>query len=317
MLEYARSVLAAEAQAITAAAPRLGASFEQAVRALLETAGMVVATGMGKAGIVAQKVAATLSSTGTPAVYLHPAEAVHGDLGRVRPQDIVLVLSHSGETEEIARLLPPLKRIGPKIVAVTARASSTLGRAADIVIETGEIPEACPLGLAPSASTAVLAAIGDALALTVLKERGFTVADFARYHPAGELGRRLMTVREVMRTGAAHPVVPHTTRLRDALAAITRARAGAASVVGDDGRLAGIFTDGDLRRHLTRGDAVLDRPIGELMTRTPITISPDRLATEAARMLSERKIDELPVVDSEGRPVGMLDVQDLLDIGLL
>ena len=315
-LDYARSVLKAEADAILSLEKCLDDGFRKAVGLLLGCRGRVVVSGLGKAGIIGQKISATFASTGTPSLYLHPAEALHGDLGRVTKDDVTLLLSHSGETDEILRLVPYLRKIGAKVVAITARADSALGKLSDLVLAMGDIREACPLGLAPSASTAAMHALGDALALVVQKAKGFNVEDFAFFHPGGELGRKLLKVEEVMRTGEKSPTVPEGATVRETLDRITRARAGAIVVLDAAGRMAGLFTDGDLRRVLLKGGA-LDRPIAEVMTRKPVTIAPDRLATEAVRILHEKKIDELPVVDAEGRPVGMLDVQDLLAVGLV
>lgn len=315
ILDYALSVLRAESDALARVA--LDGAFEDAVRRLLALKGDVVVCGMGKAGLVGQKISATLASTGTPSITLHPAEAIHGDIGRVRAEDLVLILSNSGETEEVLALLPVLRRIGAQIVSITARADSSLGRQSDGVISIGKIEEACPVGLAPSASTTVMMAIGDALALTVFKQRGYGPEQFAQFHPGGSLGKRTLTVREIMRTGDAHAVVKEETTVQEALVAITRARAGSVSVVDGTGRLTGIFTDGDLRRQLGAGTAALSRPIEEVMTRAPITLSPDRLATEGARIMHDKRIDEIPVVDAAGAPVGLLDVQDLLRTGIV
>ena len=315
-LEHAREVLESEAKAIRSLIPRLNGSFERAVLQILECRGQVVVTGMGKAGIIGQKVSATFASTGTPSIFLHPAEAYHGDLGRVRKDDVVLALSNSGETEELLRLMPLLKRIATPVIAVTSRAASSLGELSDIVLEMGRIEEACPLGLAPSASTTALLALGDALALTVLQSRGFSKEQFAFYHPAGDLGRKLQKVRDVMRSGDRHPIVPEETSVAEAIVLITQARAGAISIVGPGGRLSGIFTDGDLRRLVSRTPNRLSDPIRDVMTRNPKTIAPERLATEALKVLRERKIDEIPVVNDRGEPIGMLDIQDLLDVDL-
>ena len=314
-LNRAREVLRTEAQAILSLVDRLGPDFTSAVAAVAGCGGHLVVTGMGKAGLIAQKVSATFASTGTPSIFLHPAEAYHGDLGRVGKEDVVLALSNSGETEEVVRLLSPLRRIGARIVAVTASRLSTLGKNADLVIEMGRIDEACPLGLAPSATTTALLALGDALAFCVFESRGFDRETFAFYHPGGDLGRRLLKVSEVMRTGDRNPVVREETPVTEAVAAITRARAGAVCVVDAAGRLSGIFTDGDLRRTMGRDARLLAGRIADVMTRSPKTIGPDRLADEAVRILRQKKIDELPVVDDKGEPVGMLDVQDLLDVG--
>jgi arabinose-5-phosphate isomerase len=314
-LNRAKEVLRTEAQAILSLVDRLGPDFTAAVAAVAGCAGHLVVTGMGKAGLIAQKVSATFASTGTPSIFLHPAEAYHGDLGRVGKEDVVLALSNSGETEEVVRLLPPLRRIGARIVALTASRGSTLGKNADLVIELGRIEEACPLGLAPSATTTALLALGDALAFCVFESRGFDREKFAFYHPGGDLGRRLLKVSDVMRVGDRNPVVREDTPVTEAVAAITRARAGAVCVVDAAGRLAGIFTDGDLRRTMGRDARLLAGRIAEVMTRSPKTIGPDRLASEAVQILRAKKIDELPVVDEKGEPVGMLDVQDLLDVG--
>ena len=317
-LDYARQVFAREAEAIRGVAERVGPEFARAAGAILECRGRVVVTGMGKAGIIAQKIAATFSSTGTPALYLHPAEAVHGDLGAVQAEDLLLALSNSGETEEVLRLLPAVRRIGARVVAITASAGNSLGKLSDVVVELGEVREACPLGLAPSASTAAMLAAGDALALSVQKARGFTAEQYALYHPAGELGRKLLTVRELMRTGAASPVCPPETPVLEVLSAISAARAGAMCVVDPGGLLLGIFTDGDFRRRYARDKfdpaAV---PVREHMTARPVSIGAERLAHEALALMRERKIDELPVVDAGGRLVGTLDVQDLLAAGLV
>ena len=315
ILEYARSILSAESRAIEAI--RLDAAFEKTVQRILALKGAIVVSGMGKAGLVAQKISATFASTGTPSLYLHPAEAAHGDIGRVRHEDLLLVLSNSGETEEILRMLPVIRRIGAAVVSVTADRGSALGSQSDVVISFGKIEEACPIGMSPSASTAVMMALGDALALTVFKQRGLGPEEFARFHPGGALGKKMLTVRQIMRTGEAQAVVKEETSMQQALMEITRARAGAVCVVNGAGALAGIFTDGDLRRCLGGGTESLSRPIKEVMTRAPIRITPDRLATEGARMLHEKQIDELPVVDADGTLVGLLDVQDLLKIGLV
>lgn len=315
VLQYARRVLETESAAIGAVS--LDGAFEEAVRRILALKGDVVVSGMGKAGLVAQKISATLASTGTPSIYLHPVDAAHGDLGRVRADDLALILSNSGETDEVLALVPELRRVGTPVFSITADPASPLGRQSDAVIAIGRIDEACPVGMSPSASTAVMMAIGDALALTLFKERGLGKEEFARFHPGGALGKRMLTVREIMRAGADHAIVTGETLLKDALVAITKARSGSATVVNGDGTLTGLFTDGDLRRSLAVHPQALTRPIKEVMTRRPITITPDRLATEGARILHEKQIDEIPVVDAAGKPVGILDIQDLLKIGLV
>jgi arabinose-5-phosphate isomerase len=312
-----REILKLEAEAVLSLAGRLGQDFDAAIDAIVGCKGHLVVTGMGKSGLVGQKISATFASTGTPSIFLHPAEAYHGDLGRVLAADVVLAISNSGETEEVARLLPSLKQIGARLIAITATRASTLGRTADIVIELGRIEEACPLKLAPSATTTAILALGDALALCVLESRGFDKEQFAFFHPGGDLGRKLLKVSDVMRTAERNPIVREETPLTEAIATITRARAGAVTVVDGAGKLSGIFTDGDLRRIIGRDPKLITSRVGDVMTRKPKTIGPERLASEALKILHEKKLDELPVVDDKGEPVGMLDVQDLLDVGVI
>ena len=317
-VQEARRILKLESDAVRALLPRIGRSFEQALRLLYECEGRVIVTGMGKTGFVARKISATLASTGTPSLYLHPAEAFHGDLGMVTEKDVTLILSYSGETEEIVRLLSPFKKIGVRIIAFTGNPRSALAQNADVVLDISIDREACPLGLAPSTSTAAALAMGDALALTLSKRKGFREEDFAFLHPGGNLGRKLLKVRELMRKGRAHPMVSEKVSVREALFAITQARAGSCTVVDDAKKLVGIFTDGDLRRQLREnGQAILEKPVGKIATRKPFVIHQDRLAAEALHLLREKKIDELPVVDDRGRPVGLLDVQDLLRAGFV
>jgi arabinose-5-phosphate isomerase len=309
---YGRTVLDTEARAISSL--KLDGGFTTAVEWILACKGRVVVTGMGKPGFVAQKISATLASTGTPSLFVHPAEAAHGDLGRIARDDLVLALSNSGETEEILRLLPALRRIGARIIAFTRDHQNPLARGADLVVPLGPIEEACPLGLAPTASTAALLALGDALAMTVLESRPFDREDFALYHPAGKLGRGLMKVQEVMRQGPANPLVKDSQTLADCVAVMTQTpgRPGAATVVDRRGRLVGVFTDGDLRRLVERQQVDFRARITRVMTRNPRTVRPEALVAEAARVLRAAAIDQVPVVDGAGRPVGLLDVQDLL-----
>ena len=316
-LKVAREVLRIEAAAIRSLVSRINRSFAKVVKVLLQTKGRIVLMGIGKPGIIAQKISATLSSTGSPSLWLHPAEAFHGDLGRITRSDVVIALSNSGETEEIVRLLPLLKKIGVTLVAMTGNPRSTLARNSDYVLDVSIQKEACPLGLAPTASTTAMLAMGDALCVTLQSRRHFRREDFAFLHPGGSLGKKLLKVKEIMRTGKNNPVVRQETPIREALFAITRARAGSASVVDRFGKLVGIFTDGDLRRHLKREPNVSKQKIRHAMTRRPVTITPEKLATEALRILQEKRIDELPVVDGKGRPVGLLDVQDLLKAGIV
>ncbi len=307
-----------EAEEIRRLIPRVGRTFEQAIDLVVGCKGRVVVTGMGKAGIIGQKLSSTLASTGTPSYWVHPAEATHGDMGRVAKQDVVIALSNSGETEELTRLLPVMKRIGARMIALTGNPRSTLAKFSDVTLDVSVRREACSLNLAPTTSTTAMLAMGDALAVVVAERKGFKERDFALLHPGGQLGRRLLLrVRDLMRTGDANPVVRDRARVRDVLLAITKARAGCASIVNDRGRLIGIFTDGDLRRHLDHRGDLGELPARAVMTRNPKTIGADRLAAEALAMLREHKIDELAVVDGRRRPVGLLDVQDLLKAGFV
>lgn len=314
ILGYAREVLSVEANAIQRVADRLGTTFNAAIEKLLSCDGQVVVTGIGKPGFIAQKLSATLASTGTPSLYLHPAEAVHGDLGRVSRRDVVIALSNSGTTEEILRLLPPLRRIGATIIGITGDPSSGLAKGSDVVLDIGRIDEACPMGLVPTASTAALHAVGDALAMTLVRLKQFSTDEYAVFHPGGKLGRSVMRVFEVMRAGRSNPVVRETASLKDALVVMTNTpgRPGAANVVDRSGRLVGIFTDGDLRRVLERGLKDLSTPVREVMGRHPRCVLPEELVLTAAARMREASVDQLPVVDAEGKPVGLLDVQDLL-----
>jgi len=319
IVDYARDVIRAEADAVAQLGARLNGAFARAVEMVLACPGRVVVTGMGKPGFIAQKISATFASTGTPSLYLHPAEALHGDLGRLVPGDMVLALSNSGETDEIVRLLPAIRRLGAPIVAMTSGPRNSLADRADAVLEIGPVPEACPLGLAPTASTVALLAMGDALAMAVQHRRGFSPEQFASLHPGGALGRQLLRVRDVMRTGSRNPTVRWDASLRETAAVMTRTegRPGAASVVDAQGKLVGIFTDGDLRRLVQSGEVDFSRPVSAVMGKSPRTVGPDSLATAAAEMLRDTQVDQLPVVDGEGRPVGLLDVQDLLAAHLL
>ncbi|MGE5169016.1 MAG: KpsF/GutQ family sugar-phosphate isomerase [Rudaea sp.] len=312
-LALARKVLATEANAIRALAERLGAPFVAAVALVLRCEGRVVVSGIGKSGHVARKLAATLASTGTPAFFVHPAEASHGDLGMITPGDVVIMLSNSGETDELVQLVPHLKRQGAKLVALTGNERSSLAQAADVHLDAAVDAEACPLGLAPTASTTAALALGDALALALLDARGFSVEDFARSHPGGALGRRLLTrVADVMRTGDAVPRVPHGATLAEAIVEMTGKGMGMTVVTDADGRVAGIFTDGDLRRCLGRGGDPMRRGVAELMTRAPRTITSDRLAADCVLLMeTPPKVMQLVVVDAEGRLAGAVHMHDL------
>jgi arabinose-5-phosphate isomerase len=309
-LELARKVLRTEAGAILALVGRVDARFAEAVEMLARCRGRVIVTGMGKSGIIARKVAATLSSTGTAAFFLHPAEAVHGDLGAVQGDDVVVALSHTGETGELLRLLETIKRIGARLIAMTGSPNSTLGRAADIVLDCGVDGEACPLNLAPTASTTAALAMGDALAMTLLVEKGFREEDFAGLHPGGGLGKRLLRVEALMHSGAEMPQVGVATPLRAVVKEMSGKRLGMTCVIGEDGRLAGVITDGDLRRHMDAPN-LLDQPASAIMTAGPRTIERSVLAVQALALMEQRKITSLVVVDAERRAEGVLHLHDL------
>jgi arabinose-5-phosphate isomerase len=310
-LALARKVLQTEAAAILSLVERLDERFERAVRLLLDCRGRVIVTGMGKSGIICQKIAATLSSTGTPAHFLHPAEAVHGDLGVVQADDVVLALSHSGETEEVLRLLETLKRIGARLISMTGVPGSTLARAADVALDCGVSEEACPLNLVPTASTTAALALGDALAMTLLVAKGFRQEDFANLHPGGKLGKRLMRAEQLMHGGADAPIVRTTDAMRDVIYEISRKKLGMCCVVDGRERLVGVITDGDLRRHMTGSTGLLERRADEVMTRNPITIAPDTLAAEALLILEQRKITAVVVVDEAQKVLGVVQIHDL------
>jgi arabinose-5-phosphate isomerase len=316
-LDYARRVLRAEAATLEVVAGRLDDGFDRVAELLFRCRGRVAVTGVGKSADVGQKLVGTLNSTGTRSYLLDPTRAVHGDLGAVHPDDIALLLSHSGESEELLRLVGPLRRLAAAITAVTSTPDSTLGRAADAAIVYGPIKEACPLALAPSTSTTVMLALGDALAFTLLEQRAFTADDFARYHPAGSLGRKLATVEECMRRGSELRVAPATETVRAVFAKVrhTGRRTGAIILTDAAGALAGLFTDSDLARLFeTHTNDALDLPIERVMTKRPVTIGPSARVGEAIEVMRARKISELPVVDADGRPVGMLDITDLIGL---
>ncbi len=313
-LAFARKVLHAESRAIASLEHRLEHSFVEAVDAIVACRGHVVVTALGKPGFIAQKLSATLASVGVQSIYLHPAEAAHGDLGRVRRGDVVVALSNSGSTPELTVLLTPFKRLGVTLVAITSDPKSELGRAADLILDIGTIDEASPLGLVPTASSAALHAITDALAMCVAHQRELTHEQYALLHPGGKLGRSVLKVREVMREGDAHPVVRDSARLSEVVVVMTntRGRPGAANVVDAKGRLLGIFTDGDLRRLAEKKRLDFKIRVKDVMGKNPRCVQPDELVLAAAALMREAQVDQLPVVDSEGRAVGLLDVQDLL-----
>jgi len=309
-LDLARNVLRIEAAAVMGLVDRVDDRFVRVVTLLYQCQGRVIVTGMGKSGIIARKIAATFSSTGTPAFFLHPAEAVHGDLGAVQGADVVVALSHTGETAELLRLLETIRRIGAHLVAMTGSPGSTLGRAADVVLDCGVGEEACPLNLAPTASTTAALAMGDALAMTLLVAKGFRQEDFEYLHPGGGLGKRLMRVETLMHAGDQIPLVAPDATISAVLAEISSKRLGMTCVAGADRRLAGIITDGDLRRHLTDGH-LLDRRAAEVMTTGPVSIARSLLAVEALALMERGKITSLVVVDPDHRVEGVLHLHDL------
>jgi arabinose-5-phosphate isomerase len=309
-LALARRVLETEAAAILGLVATLDGRFERVVDLLFGCRGRVIVTGIGKSGIICQKIAATFASTGTPAFFLHPAEAVHGDLGVLHADDVVIALSHSGETQEVLRVVEAIKRIGATLVAMTGHPESTLGQAADVVLDTHVDEEACPLNLAPTASTTAALALGDALAMTLLVRRGFREEDFAHLHPRGTLGKGLMRAQALMHAGEAMPRVAPDALMRDVLREMSGKKLGMTTVVHPDGRLAGVITDGDLRRHLAAPAPMLDRTAADVMTTGPVTIGPLTLAVEALKLLEERRISSLVVVD-DGLVVGVLHLHDL------
>lgn len=321
IIEQAKQVLAIEAEAIQALIPRINGQFTAAVDMILACTGRVVVTGMGKSGLVGKKIAATFASTGTPAFFLHPAEGIHGDLGMVTADDVVVALSHSGETNEIVSILPVLRRLGAKIIAMAGRDHSTLARNADVFLDVGVEKEACPLGLAPTASTTAALAMGDALAVALLSARKFTPEDFALFHPGGSLGRKLLlTVENVMHGGDDNPVIAAGKTVQEALFVITAKGLGVTSVVDGAGRLLGIITDGDIRRGLEHGYDFLAKPVELFMTKTPKTITPGKLAAQALNIMEKNKprpITALPVVDDNGRAIGMIHLTDLLRQGVV
>jgi arabinose-5-phosphate isomerase len=318
-LSLAREVLETEAQAIRKLVDRLGDAFLRAHGLILASRGRVVVTGMGKSGHVGGKIASTLASTGTPAFFMHPGEASHGDLGMITAEDVVIAISNSGESEEILRILPLIKRRGAKVIAITGRPQSTLAREADVHLDAAVDKEACPLNLAPTASTTAALALGDALAVTLLDARGFGSSDYAMHHPGGTLGRKLLLhVSDVMHTGDKLPSVGLGATLKEAILEISKKGLGMTAIVEGDGRLAGLFTDGDLRRTLEKHEDLRGLKVAEVMTRNPKTIGPARLAAEAAQMMQAHHVSgRLLVVDGEGRLVGAVHVDDLLRAGVI
>lgn len=313
-IEQARRVLQIEANAILALKDRIGASFEQAVKMVMSCKGKVIVAGMGKSGQICRKIAATLASTGTPAFFLHPAEGIHGDVGMIAKGDLVLGISHSGETAELVKILPLVKRLDVPIIAITGNTKSSLAKASDIVLDASIQEEACPMGLAPTASTTATLAMGDALAVAVLKARGFKEDDFALLHPGGALGRKLlMTVEDLMKVGDAVPLVKDTADMKETLLEMTSKRLGATGVVDGQGRLIGVITDGDLRRHLNKRDDFFTQSAADIMSSKPKTIRKRELVGKATHTLETHKITSLFIVDEKGYPTGIIHLHDILE----
>jgi len=310
-LSLARKVLQTEAAAILALVDRVDDKFARAVELVRACKGRVIVTGMGKSGIICRKIAATLASTGTPAFFLHPAEAVHGDLGVIQADDVVIAMSYSGETEELTRVLETLKRLGAPLIAITGGKTSTLAQAADVWLDCSVSEEACPMNLVPTASTTAALALGDALAMSVLVEKGFKPEDFANLHPGGKLGKKLMRVEQLMSAGEALPVVQLHTAMRDVIYEMSRKGLGMTAVVEKDGRLAGIITDGDLRRKMGTTPNIQDLTAHDVMTANPIAISQSTMAVEALAMMEQRKITSIVVIDSDRRVQGVVHLHDL------
>lgn len=318
MLALARRVIETEATAVAALADRLDDRFVLAVRLILDCRGRVVVSGMGKSGHIGRKIAATMASTGTPAFFVHPAEALHGDLGMITREDVLVALSHSGETEELLRILPAVRRQGARLIAITGNTASALAREADAVLDAGVAEEACPLGLAPTASTTAALAFGDALAVALLDARGFGPEDFARSHPGGRLGLRLLThVGDVMRTGESIPRVRPRDPLSEVILEVSRKGMGFAIVIDEDGSLLGVFTDGDLRRLFDRAADFRELAVADVMSRAPRSIGPQALAVEAVELMERHRVSQLPVTDAQARVVGALNMHDLFAAGVV
>lgn len=316
-IEDAKKVLEIESEAIKDVIKQLDNNFSQAVELISRCKGRVIVTGMGKSGLIGRKITSTLSSTGTSAFFIHPAEGMHGDMGMVMREDIVLALSYSGETEEMKKILPLIKRMGLRLITLTGNPDSSLAKESDAVLNVKVKREACPFNLAPTASTTAMLALGDALAIALLDKKGFRETDFARLHPAGVIGKKLLLrVEDVMRKGEENPLIDEDKRVKEALFVMTSTRMGAVSVVDKEGELIGFFTDGDLRRHLQKDKDLLEKRISSVMTKKPTAITKRKLATEAVRILQEKKFDNIPVVDESNRPIGIVDERDLLKEGI-
>ena len=314
-LQKAKDTLLIEAQAVKDQINHIDENFVKAVSLIESSSGRVVIIGLGKSGHIGRKIAATMASIGVPSIYLHPAECLHGDLGMIMKDDVIILLSYSGETEEIKQVLPVLQRMKLKTIAITGRVNSQTWKNCDVIIDSSVEKEACPFNLAPTASTTALLALGDALALVLSERRGFKKEDFAIFHPLGAIGNKIkrltMKVKDIMRQGKANPVVKDTATVQDALLIMTGTRVGATSVVDDNGKLLGFFTDGDLRRQIQLHDNLLKKKISEVMTKNPSTITPEMLVLDAEKILQEKNIDNIPVVDENNKPIGILDERDL------
>ena len=318
LLDKAKFILNEEVKSIQEMIKNLDENFDKAITIMQQCEGRIVVTGMGKPGIIAQKISATLSSTGVPSLFLHAAEAVHGDLGMVTEKDIVIILSNSGETEEVIKLIPILKKIGSKIISICGNAGSTLVGHSDCFLNSNVEREADSLDLIPSSSTTAMLAMGDAIALVFVEEKGLNKEDFAFYHPGGALGKRLLlTVGDIMRKGKTHAIVEEDQSVQETIFCITKSRAGSATIVDKDGALVGIFTDGDLRRHIETDPDLLSKKINTVMIKNPVVFKKEDLVAEALKVLQEKKIDEAPVVDAENKPEGLIDVQDILKTGIV
>jgi len=314
--KIAKKVLLLEAEAVRKLADMIDNQFDDAVDLIINCKGRVVVTGMGKCGIIGKKLSATLSSTGTPATNVHPAEAIHGDFGMITSTDIVIAISNSGETEEIIRLLPTIRKIGAKLIAMTGNVDSTLAKQSDLIISTFVECEACPFNLAPTASTTAQLAIGDALAMALLAKRNFKPEDYAQLHPGGSLGRKLLKVKDVMRKGDRLVKVSPQTKVRDVIIAMTETKNGAACIVDENDYVIGFFSDGDFRRNILKNSALINEPVSNVMSKDPTTISAERLAIEAAQIMrsGKSKFSQLPVLDDDNRLIGLLDDDELLNL---
>ncbi len=312
-----KEVLEIEANAILSLSERLNGEINQTIEMILKCKNRVVVTGMGKSGLIAQKIVATLASTGTPSLFLHPAEGLHGDLGMVTKDDVVIAISNSGETDEILNILPSLKRIGPKMVALVGKEKSTLAEKSDVILSIGKVEEACPLGLAPTTSTTVTLAIGDAIAIALLKARDFQPEHFALFHPGGSLGRKLLlTIQDVIDSNTNNPVVYGDIEVKDVLFEMTKSGLGAISIIGTDGTLEGILTDGDIRRALIEGNHILETPVSQLYSKDPVTITNTILAAEALKIMEDKRVNVLPVLNDKNEPISMVHIHDLTKMGL-